>query len=191
VYKDTLTIGTGADQIMLYYFGRAHTSGDSFVVFPAIRAMHAGDAFASKGLPIVDANNGGSYVEYGKTLAKAASTIKNVDTIINGHITTGPTAFADLQVYADFNNDFVTYVQDAIKGGKTADQATADYKFPEKYAALAYTAPAAGNGRGGSGGAIRAAYTEITGVAPPAPAGGAPGGPGGPGAPGARGGRGQ
>jgi len=188
VYKDTLTIGTGADQIVLYFFGRAHTNGDSFVVFPAIRAMHAGDAFASKGFPIVDANNGGSVVEYGKTLAKAASTIKNVDTIINGHITTGPTPFADLQVYADFNNDFVAYVQDAIKAGKTADQAATDYKFPEKYVPLGYTAPAPGGGRGGPANVIRTAYTEITGVAPPAPAGGAPGGAG---APGARGGRGQ
>ena len=33
-FKDTMTIGSGADQIVLYYFGRAHTGGDSFVVFP-------------------------------------------------------------------------------------------------------------------------------------------------------------
>jgi len=176
VYKDTLTLGTGADQIVLYYFGRAHTNGDSFVVFPAIRAMHAGDAFASKGFPIVDANNGGSVVEYGKTLAKAASTIKNVDTIINGHITTGPTAFADLQVYADFNNDFLAYVQDAIKANKTLDQATADYKFPERYVPLGYTAPAAGGGRGGPGTVIRTAYVELGAPVPPAPAQGGPGG---------------
>jgi len=162
VYKDTMTIGSGADQIVLYYFGRAHTNGDSFVVFPAIRAMHAGDAFASKGFPIVDAPNGGSVVEYGKTLAKAASTIKNVDTIINGHITTGPTQFSELQVYADFNNDFLAYVQDSIKAGKTADQAAADYKFPEKYTpAMGYNAPPPGGGRGGPANVIRTAYTEL------------------------------
>src|SRR5881396_3551973 len=39
-YKDKLTIGEGNDEIDLYYFGRAHTNGDTFVVFPAIRAMH-------------------------------------------------------------------------------------------------------------------------------------------------------
>ena len=160
VYKDTLTLGTGADQIVLYYFGRAHTSGDTFVVFPALRVMHTGDAFATKGFPNVDVNNGGSVVEYGKTLAKAASTIKNVDTIINGHITTGPTQFSDLQVYADFNKDFLAYVQDAIKANKTADQAAAEYKFPEKYAALGYTLPPPG-GRGGPANNIRSAYTEL------------------------------
>src|SRR5258705_128309 len=71
-----MTLGSGADQIDLYYFGPAHTSGDSFVVFPAIRAMHAGDAFANKGFPLVDMPNGGSAVQYGQTLAKAAATIK-------------------------------------------------------------------------------------------------------------------
>ena len=159
-YKDTLTIGSGADQIVLYYFGRAHTSGDSFVVFPAIRAMHTGDAFATKGFPNVDIPNGGSVVDYGKTLAKAASTIKNVDTIINGHIPAGPTQFSDLQVYADFNNDFIAYVQDSIKSNKTADQAFAEYKLPEKYTALGYTLPPPG-GRGGPANNIRSAYTEL------------------------------
>jgi cyclase len=162
-YTDTKTIGSGADQIVLYYFGRAHTNGDSFVVFPAIRAMHAGDAFASKGFPIVDGMNGGSVVDYGQTLSKAAATIKNVDTIINGHITTGPTQFSDLSVYADFMKDFMSYVQDSIKANKTADQAAADYKMPEKYVPLGYTAPApgGGGGRGGPGGVIRTAYTEL------------------------------
>src|SRR5436189_3326418 len=73
-YKDKLTLGKGKDQIDLYYFGAAHTNGDTFVVFPAIQAMHSGDAFAGKSTPIIDTNNGGSAVEYPKTLAKAAAT---------------------------------------------------------------------------------------------------------------------
>src|SRR5262245_37344496 len=68
-YKDKMTLGKGKDRIDLFYFGPAHTNGDTFVVFPALRAMHAGDAFARKGLPLIDANNGGSAVEFGKTLA--------------------------------------------------------------------------------------------------------------------------
>jgi len=156
-YTDSMTIGSGADQIVLYYFGPAHTSGDTFVVFPALRAMHSGDAFASKSTPIIDTANGGSAVEYGKTLAKAAATIKNVDTIINGHITTGPTAFADLQMYADFNNEFIAWVQDEIKAGKTAEQAAMEYKIPAKY--TGYTAGSALFG--GVAGNIRTAYMEL------------------------------
>jgi cyclase len=178
-FKDTMTIGTGADQIVLYYFGRAHTNGDAFVVFPAIRAMHSGDAFATKGFPNVDAANGGSLVEYGQTLAKAASTIKNVDTIINGHITTGPTPFADMQVYSDFNKDLLAYVQDSIKAGKSSDQATADYRMPEKYLPLGYTPPAQNpGGRGGPGTVIRTGYTELGGNLSPQAAPAQPGGRG-------------
>jgi glyoxylase-like metal-dependent hydrolase (beta-lactamase superfamily II) len=130
-YKDKLTIGKGKDQIDLYYFGPAHTNGDSFVVFRSLRVMHAGDAFAGKNTPIIDASNGGSAVEYGKTLAKAASGIKNVDTIITGHST--PMTPADLKEYAAFNNDFITWVQGEIKAGKTVDEASAEFKIPEKY----------------------------------------------------------
>src|SRR6059036_4277802 len=51
-YKDKMTLGKGKDQIDLFYFGRAHTNGDTWVVFPSLRAMHAGDAFAGKNTPI-------------------------------------------------------------------------------------------------------------------------------------------
>ena len=43
--RDTLTLGSGADRIDLHYFGRAHTGGDTYVVFPALRVMHVGDTF--------------------------------------------------------------------------------------------------------------------------------------------------
>src|SRR5262249_34344100 len=42
-FKDRLKLLKGADEVELYYFGPAHTNGDAFVVFPAVRAMHAGD----------------------------------------------------------------------------------------------------------------------------------------------------
>src|SRR5262249_39664464 len=45
-YKDRMTIGSGRNQIDLYYFGRGHTNGDTWVVFPALRVMHTGDMFA-------------------------------------------------------------------------------------------------------------------------------------------------
>src|SRR6266568_4451285 len=59
-FKDKMTIGKGADRIDLYYFGPGHTNGDAWVVFPALRIVHAGDIFANKGLPLIDAANGGS-----------------------------------------------------------------------------------------------------------------------------------
>src|SRR5262249_49392753 len=61
-YKDRLTVGRGKDEVDLYYFGPGHTSGDTFVVFPALRTLHAGDMFAWRALPYIDTANGGSDV---------------------------------------------------------------------------------------------------------------------------------
>ena len=75
-YKDKLSLGSGKDQIDLYYLGVGHTNGDTFVVFPALRVMHAGDMFAWKALPYIDTSNGGSVVSHAETLRKAVSTIQ-------------------------------------------------------------------------------------------------------------------
>ena len=71
-FKDKMTIGSGNDRIDLRYFGRGHTNGDAWVIFPALRVMHAGDIFSGKNIPILDGYNGGSGVEMPKTLTKAA-----------------------------------------------------------------------------------------------------------------------
>jgi len=130
-YKDKLTVGAGKDQIDLYYFGRGHTNGDTFVVFTALRTMHVGDMFAWKALPYIDPANGGSVVMHPRTLAKVVAGVKNVDTIINGHIPVG--TFNDLKEYAEFTQEFVTFAENALKAGKTVDQAAGEYKIAPKY----------------------------------------------------------
>ncbi len=130
-FKDTMTIGKGPEQIDLHYLGRAHTNGDAWVVFTALGVMHCGDAFHTRDLPIMDANNGGSGVSYSATLAKAAQ-VKGVDTLINGHNPTTTTP-ADLKTQSEFIADFVKFVQDAKKSGKTVDEVVKTWKTPEKY----------------------------------------------------------
>ena len=137
-FKDTMTIGAGADQIKLYYFGPAHTGGDAFVEFVANKVMHVGDTFPSKGLPIMDKQNGGSGVEYANTVRKAVNTVTGVDTLINGH-TNAQTTPAEMREFADYVSEFVAHVQAAKKAGKTAAQAVAEWKNPEKY--KGYAAP--------------------------------------------------
>jgi len=137
-YKDSLKVGKGADEVDLYYFGRGHTNGDSWVVFPALRLVHAGDIFSGKNLPLLDANNGGSAAEIGNSLEKAAKSLKNIDTIITGHSTT--MTMADLREYADFNKEFLRDVQAGKKAGKKVDEIAASWKIPAKY--KGYTDPA-------------------------------------------------
>jgi cyclase len=104
-FKDRMTIGAGKDQIDLYYFGPGHTNGDAWVVFPALRVVHAGDIFAGKNLPLIDGDNGGSVLHIAETLRK----------------------------FADFNQDFLTWAQGELKAGKTPTQAAAEWKLPAKY----------------------------------------------------------
>ena len=131
-FKDKLTIGSGADQINLYYFGPAHTGGDAFVEFPALRVMHVGDTFPNKGMPIMDQSNGGSGVEYANTISKAVAGLPNVEWIINGH-TAAQTTPADMKEFAEFVREFVTTIQAAKKAGKTSDEAAASWSTPAKY----------------------------------------------------------
>ncbi len=137
-FKDKMTIGTGNDRIDLFYFGRGHTNGDAWVVFPALSVMHAGDIFSGKNLPLLDANNGGSGLAIGDSLAKAADSIKNVDTVITGHAMQTMT-MNDLREYAAFNHDFLAAVRDGKKAGKSVDDIAKGWKIPAKY--VGYAAP--------------------------------------------------
>ena len=130
-YKDKLTLLSGNDTIDLYYFGPAHTNGDTFVVFRNLRVMHAGDVFPRKGAPLIDMNNGASGVEYPATIRRAVAGIKNVETVIPGHSTV--MTWADFVEYGDFTAAFLSAVQAAKKAGGTVDQAVAGLKLPEKF----------------------------------------------------------
>ncbi|HKQ76235.1 MAG TPA: MBL fold metallo-hydrolase [Blastocatellia bacterium] len=139
-FKDRMTLGGGDERIELYYFGRAHTGGDAWVVFPALRVLHTGDAFALKIVPLIDANNGGSGVEYPHTIAKAVATLKNIDTVITGHNPTTLT-MADLKTYGDFTREFIQTVQTAKKAGRTIDDVVNSWKTPDRFQKDGYLTP--------------------------------------------------
>ncbi len=147
---DKMSLLDGRDRIDVYYFGAGHTNGDLVVVFPAKRVAYFGDLFPSKAAPFIDTANGGSGVRFPETLGKAVAQITGVTRVITGHeeglsaersksavsvdITTPRTmTWSDLQEYADFNRDFLGAVQDAIKAGKTMEQAAATLTLPERY----------------------------------------------------------
>jgi len=128
-FTDRMSLGSGDDRIELYYFGAGHTNGDAFVVFPAHRAMCAGDMFAWKMAPLIDPVAGGSVLALPDTLEKAVNGIPNVDTVIEGHGDVN--TWGGFRDYAQFNRALV----DAAKAGmgqKTAEEIAAGLrpKFP-------------------------------------------------------------
>jgi glyoxylase-like metal-dependent hydrolase (beta-lactamase superfamily II) len=139
-FTDRLTLGSGADRIELHYFGRAHTGGDAYVVFPALGVMHAGDTFPSRDLPIMDLNNGGSGVAFADTVTRAAA-VPGITTVINGHNATTTTP-DDLKTYGAFIRSFVQAVQAAKKSGKTVDDVVATWKTPAAFSGYATPNPA-------------------------------------------------
>jgi cyclase len=138
-FTDRLSLGRGAEQVDLYYYGRAHTGGDTYVVFRTARVMHAGDTFPNKNNPIMDRNNGGSGIAYADTLAKAAST-PNVDRVITGHSTT--MAVAEMREYSEYIREWVAAVQAAKKAGRTIDEVVKTWKVPERFKGYATPAEA-------------------------------------------------
>jgi glyoxylase-like metal-dependent hydrolase (beta-lactamase superfamily II) len=135
-FTDRLTLGSGADQIELHYFGRAHTNGDAFVLFPAHRVLHVADVFPGPELPIMDANNGGTGIGYADTLDTVAAFIaeRTVDTLVNGH-TTATTTPADLRNYSQFIRGYVKAAQTAKSAGRSVDEFAKSWMPPAPYTA--------------------------------------------------------
>jgi len=131
-FSERMSLGRGADQVDLYYFGRGHTGGDAWVVFPGLRTLHAGDLFLGKRVPFLDAANGGSGVELPDTLQRAHDSIPDIDTIITGHST--QMTWTDLAEWAAFNRDFLSAVRAGRAAGQTVEQIGSSWTLPEQYA---------------------------------------------------------
>ena len=134
-FSDKMSLFAGTpDQIDLYYFGRGHTDGDTFIVFKEARAMHVGDMFLGKLLPFIDAenSNGGSALEFGHTLTGVIDGVPNVDTIINGHWNSLLT-WSDLIDYRGFYTNLVDQAKQGIVDGRSAEDIIEAYATPERY----------------------------------------------------------
>ena len=76
--------------------------------------------------------NGGSAIEFGRTLTKVIDSVPNVDTIINGHWNTLLT-WDDLVDYRGFYTDLYTQTRRSLDAGLSAEEAVAAYEKPARY----------------------------------------------------------
>ena len=149
-YDERLTLGSGEGRIELYHFGAGHTDGDTFIVFPALRAMQTGDMFPWRDAPFLDRNNGGSGALFPQTLERVLSGVQNVDTIIPGHIPA--TTWSELRKYQQYTADLLAATQNAMADGQTADEAVMSIDLSDKYPDYASNRVEA---------AVRAIYDEL------------------------------
>jgi len=130
-FADKLTLFSGKNRVELYYFGAGHTNGDTWIYYPELRVLQTGDMFPWRDAPFLDRANGGSGIEFPRTIGKALAAIKNVDAVIPGH--SPVTTLKDLQEYQRYNADLVTATESAMKAGKNADQAASSINLTDKY----------------------------------------------------------
>ena len=149
-YESQLTLGSGDNQIDLYYFGAGHTNGDTFIVYPRLQVLQTGDMFPWRDAPFLDRSNGGSGVSFPATLAALLETLEGIDIVVPGHVPV--TDWANLEEYQRYTADLLAAVRSAIAGGQDADQAVASIDLSDGYPAYDSTRVEA---------AIRAIYDEL------------------------------
>ena len=60
-YQDSMSFHLNGERVDVYHAPPSHTNGDSVIYFRGSNVIHMGDIFRSRGQPIFDRNNGGSY----------------------------------------------------------------------------------------------------------------------------------
>ncbi len=119
-FTDRAFIHLGGQAVELYYFGRAHTSGDIFVYFPAQRTLAAGDAFTfGDATPqLIDYPGGGSAKAWTATLDGALRL--DFDTVVPGH--GDVTTKAEMAKFRDSTLAMRTRVHELILQKKSKDE---------------------------------------------------------------------
>jgi glyoxylase-like metal-dependent hydrolase (beta-lactamase superfamily II) len=82
VFDNQMSVYLGGVEVTAMHLGRGHTNGDSVIVFQDLRTIHAGDLVID-GMPFIDYDNGGSALEWVKTLDNILKI--EFDTLIPGH----------------------------------------------------------------------------------------------------------
>ena len=117
-FTDELDVNLGGQEVRARHFGRGHTGGDAVIYFPAARTIHTGDLFLTNPtLPFIDYANGGSALEWTKTLDGVLQL--DFDVAIPGH---GPVS--NKEGVRKFRNDFETMrnrISGLVRAGKGKD----------------------------------------------------------------------
>jgi cyclase len=131
-YTDHLTIGSGADRIELYHFGRGHTNGDTFVLFPAARLLCMGDVMAWNMAPFLPAGGAEAIAEETEALVKAVKGEVDLVEEGHGHMNT----WAGLQRLARFDRALVGAAKLHYERGDPPGMAVADLQKNPDFAPL-------------------------------------------------------
>jgi len=122
-FQDSLAFHLNGERVDVFHAPPSHTDGDSIIYFRGSDVIHMGDIYRSRGQPIFDRNNGGSY----EGLIAASDVVLSVageDTkIIPGHGVMS--SKADLQEVRDIMATVRDRIAAGIAAGQTLEQVIA------------------------------------------------------------------
>ena len=119
-YQDTMKIHLNGDQIELYHFGHAHTTGDTAIYLRNSNVLHMGDVFNMTGPPFIDAGNGGSIDGIIHFCEEILKVVNDETVVVPGH---GPISTTeDLQTYIDMLIVVRDRIQVQILEGKSLQE---------------------------------------------------------------------
>lgn len=124
-YTETWCEKIGDEQLCLYYYGAAHTNGDSLVHFQNANIVHVGDLMFNRRHPFVDRSAGASAKNWVTVLDKTTKKFDNKTLYVFGHAADGypVTGTADdLKQFGEYLTKVWQFVEGEVKAGKTKEE---------------------------------------------------------------------
>ncbi|HVM90122.1 MAG TPA: MBL fold metallo-hydrolase [Puia sp.] len=132
-YVDSQTFEVGKEKLKTYYFGAAHTNGDSIIHFQHANIAHMGDLVFNRRWAFIDRSAGANIKSWIDVLDKTLKTFDNDTVFIFGHAfepekVTGNKD--DLKAMQDYLAKLLDFVGKEIKEGKTKDEILKEKAIP-------------------------------------------------------------
>ena len=133
-YNDSWTYKIGDEQIRTYYYGPAHTDGDSIIHFEHANIAHMGDLMFNRRWAFIDRTAGASVKNWVLVLDKALHQFDQQTVFVFGHAfdpekITGTKD--DLRAMQDYLSKMLVFVEAQIKAGKTKEELLKEKSIPE------------------------------------------------------------
>jgi glyoxylase-like metal-dependent hydrolase (beta-lactamase superfamily II) len=132
-FNDSWTYKSGKEHIRTYYFGPAHTNGDSIIHFQHANIAHMGDLIFNRRWAFIDRSAGASIKNWITVLEKAQATFDQDTLFVYGHAfdpekVTGTRE--DLKAMADYLGKMLDFVSNQVKAGKTKEDILKEKSIP-------------------------------------------------------------
>jgi len=124
-YTNTWCQKAGKERICLYYYGAAHTNGDSFIHFEHANIVHCGDLLFNRRHPYVDRGAGANIKSWMEVLNKALNKFDEETIYVFGHAGNGYKITGtsdDLHKFRDYLGNVLKFTETEIKAGKTKEE---------------------------------------------------------------------